>query len=114
MKSLMSIKLSGWTKVDTTSESAAIGGLLHWIRSARAINKRRSYINATQELKSSMDVPARVGLGEGDWAGEVVTCPWHGAQFNVQTGDVLAPPAPTGVRSFPVQVQGDDVLVELD
>ena len=53
-------------------------------------------------------------LGEGDLAGEVVTCPWHGAQFNVQTGDVLAPPAPTGVRSFPVQVQGDDVLVELD
>src|SRR5262249_7004594 len=45
-------------------------------------------------------------LGEGDLAGEVVTCPWHGAQFNVKTGDVLAPPAPTGVRSFPVQVQG--------
>ena len=53
-------------------------------------------------------------LGEGDLAGEVVTCPWHGAQFNVKTGDVQAPPARTGVRSFPVQVQGDDVLVELD
>ena len=53
-------------------------------------------------------------LGEGDLAGEVVTCPWHGAQFNVKTGDVLTPPAWTGVQSFPVQVQGDDVLVELD
>jgi nitrite reductase/ring-hydroxylating ferredoxin subunit len=53
-------------------------------------------------------------LGEGDLSGEVVTCPWHGAQFNVKTGEVLAPPARTGVRSFPVQVQGDDVLVELD
>src|SRR5215467_1875473 len=53
-------------------------------------------------------------LGEGDLAGEVVTCPWHGAQFNVKTGDVLTPPARTGVRSFPVQVQGNDVLVELD
>jgi nitrite reductase/ring-hydroxylating ferredoxin subunit len=53
-------------------------------------------------------------LGEGDLAGEVVTCPWHGAQFNVKTGEVLAPPARTGVRSFPVKVQGDDVLVELD
>jgi nitrite reductase/ring-hydroxylating ferredoxin subunit len=53
-------------------------------------------------------------LGEGAVAGEVVTCPWHGAQFNVKTGEVLAPPARTGVRSFPVQVQGDDVLVELD
>ena len=53
-------------------------------------------------------------LGEGDLAGEVVACPWHGAQFNVKTGGVLAPPARTGVRSFPVKVQGDDVLVELD
>ena len=53
-------------------------------------------------------------LGEGELAGEVVTCPWHGAQFNVKTGDVLAPPARTGVRSFPAQVQGDVVLVELD
>jgi nitrite reductase/ring-hydroxylating ferredoxin subunit len=53
-------------------------------------------------------------LGEGELAGEVVTCPWHGAQFNVKTGEVLAPPARQGVRSFPVKVQGDDVLVELD
>jgi nitrite reductase/ring-hydroxylating ferredoxin subunit len=53
-------------------------------------------------------------LGEGDLAGEVVTCPWHGAQFNVKTGEVLAPPARIEVRSFPVKVQGDDVLVELD
>jgi nitrite reductase (NADH) small subunit/3-phenylpropionate/trans-cinnamate dioxygenase ferredoxin subunit len=53
-------------------------------------------------------------LGEGELTGEVVTCPWHGAQFNVNTGEVLALPARTGVRSFPVKVQGDDVLVEQD
>jgi len=53
-------------------------------------------------------------LGEGDLAGDVVTCPWHGAQFNVKTGAVLAPPAREGVRSFPVKVQGNDLLVELD
>ena len=53
-------------------------------------------------------------LGEGELAGEVVTCPWHGAQFNVKTGEVLPPPAPTGVRGYPVKVQGNDVLVELD
>jgi nitrite reductase/ring-hydroxylating ferredoxin subunit len=53
-------------------------------------------------------------LGEGTLAGEVVTCPWHDAKFNVKTGDVLGPPARNGVRSFPVRVQGNDVLVELD
>ena len=55
-----------------------------------------------------------VPLGEGELAGEVVTCPWHGAKFNVKTGEVLAPPAQNGVRSFPVKIQGNDVLVELD
>jgi len=59
--------------------------------------------------------PHRGGpLGEGELAGEVVTCPWHGAKFNVKTGEVLGPPASKGVQSFPVKVQGSDVLVELD
>jgi nitrite reductase/ring-hydroxylating ferredoxin subunit len=53
-------------------------------------------------------------LGEGELAGEVVTCPWHGAKFNVKTGEVLGPPARKGVQSFPVKVQGNDVFVELE
>lgn len=53
-------------------------------------------------------------IGEGELEGEVVTCPWHGAKFNVKTGEVLAPPARKGVWSFPVKVQGNDVLVEVD
>ena len=53
-------------------------------------------------------------LGEGKLNGESVTCPWHGANFNVKTGAVTKPPAGAGVRSFPVKVEGDDVLVELD
>ena len=53
-------------------------------------------------------------LGEGDLTGDVVTCPWHGAKFNVKTGAVLAPPARTAVRSYPVQVQGDAVFVDVE
>ena len=53
-------------------------------------------------------------LGEGELNGEIVTCPWHGANFNVKTGAVTNPPARAGVRSFPVKVEGNDVLVELD
>jgi nitrite reductase (NADH) small subunit len=52
-------------------------------------------------------------LGEGELADEVVTCPWHGAKFNVKTGEVLGPPAHQGVQSIPVTVQGNDVLVEV-
>ena len=53
-------------------------------------------------------------LGEGELHGAVVTCPWHGATFDVQTGAVTGPPARADVRSFHVRVEGNDVLVELD
>lgn len=52
--------------------------------------------------------------GEGDLDGAIVTCPWHGATFDVRTGAVTGPPARTDVRSFHVRVEGNDVLVELD
>ncbi|HUY13252.1 MAG TPA: non-heme iron oxygenase ferredoxin subunit [Terriglobia bacterium] len=53
-------------------------------------------------------------LGEGELNGEIVTCPWHGANFNVKTGAVTGPPAGTGVHSFVVKVEAGDVLVELE
>ena len=53
-------------------------------------------------------------LGEGELAGEIVTCPWHNAEFNVKTGEALGPPAYEGVQRYPVSVQGNDVLVEVD
>ena len=53
-------------------------------------------------------------LGEGDLVDDIVSCPWHGAAFNVTTGACTGGPAASDVKSFPVKVEGDDVLVELD
>ena len=36
-------------------------------------------------------------LSEGDVQGTKVTCPWHGADFDLKTGAVLGPPAQKGV-----------------
>jgi len=59
--------------------------------------------------------PHRGGpLGDGELHDAIVTCPWHGATFDVQTGAVTGPPARASVRSFHVRVEGNDVLVELD
>ena len=52
-------------------------------------------------------------LSEGEVAGEEVTCPLHGAVYNIKTGAVLGPPAPQGVPSYRVRVQGADVEVEV-
>ena len=40
-----------------------------------------------------------------------VECPLHGAQFDLKSGDFTAPPAADPVKSYPVRVEGDDVLV---
>lgn len=52
-------------------------------------------------------------LSDGAVEGTVVTCPWHGATFDITTGSVLGPPAAGGVARYNVQVDGTDILVEL-
>ena len=52
-------------------------------------------------------------LAEGKINGEVVTCPWHGAQFNIKTGEVLRPPAPISVTGYNVRIVGTDVEIEV-
>ncbi len=52
-------------------------------------------------------------LSEGELEGTRVTCPWHGATFDIKTGGVLSPPAADGVRSYEVKTDGEDVLVKV-
>ena len=58
--------------------------------------------------------PHRGGpLSEGDLEGHEVTCPWHGARFDVTCGSHLCPPARSDVRAYKVQVVGDELQVEV-
>jgi 3-phenylpropionate/trans-cinnamate dioxygenase ferredoxin component len=52
-------------------------------------------------------------LNEGELDGDVLTCPWHGAQFNVRTGEVLRGPARQDILTYPVQVEETSILVSL-
>ncbi len=52
-------------------------------------------------------------LAEGALEGKEVTCPWHGAVFDVTTGEVLGPPAPKSVSRYEVRVSGKDIEVEV-
>ena len=51
-------------------------------------------------------------LGEGILMDEIVECPFHGGQFNVRTGEVVAAPPSEPVPTFAVRVEGDDISVE--
>jgi len=52
-------------------------------------------------------------LAEGDLAGTTVTCMCHGAEFDVRSGAVLAPPAIIPIRVYPTRVEGDALNIEI-
>lgn len=52
-------------------------------------------------------------LSEGEIEGDKVTCPWHGAAFDVRTGKVLCPPAYEDLQCYPVRVSGNDIEIEI-
>ena len=56
---------------------------------------------------------AAVALSEGDIAHCEIECWMHGSRFDLRTGKPLGPPATEPVPVFPVQIAGDDVLVDL-
>jgi 3-phenylpropionate/trans-cinnamate dioxygenase ferredoxin component len=43
----------------------------------------------------------------------LVECPLHGAEFDLSTGEAVSPPAAVALRTFPLRVEGADVLVGL-
>ncbi len=62
--------------------------------------------NIAGELFSIADVCSHDDgpVGEGDLEGYNITCPRHGAQFDVRTGQVTQMPAVVDIPSYPVRV----------
>ena len=51
-------------------------------------------------------------LGEGSMDGNMVTCPWHAWQYDVTTGKLGQSPS-MGVACYPVEVRGEEILVDV-
>ena len=51
-------------------------------------------------------------LAQGELSGQVVTCPWHGWQYDVTTGKAKMNPA-VGVETYAVEIRGEDVYVDV-
>jgi nitrite reductase (NADH) small subunit len=50
-------------------------------------------------------------LSEGELEGTAVVCPWHGAIFDLGTGDVTRPPAAVGVATYDVRIDGEEIAI---
>jgi 3-phenylpropionate/trans-cinnamate dioxygenase ferredoxin component len=57
---------------------------------------------------------ADVSLSEGDVDDGTVECWLHGSSFDLRTGKPTGLPATKPVATYPVTLEGDDVLVEVE
>ena len=57
---------------------------------------------------------ADVSLSEGDVEDGTVECWLHGSRFDLRTGQPTGLPATKPVATYPVTVEGDDVLVDVE
>jgi 3-phenylpropionate/trans-cinnamate dioxygenase ferredoxin subunit len=70
-------------------------------------------INGTFHAIDDVCTHRGASLSEGLLDGVEIVCPWHGARFDVTTGQHLCPPATKGLTCYRVEVAGDDVQIDL-
>ena len=68
------------------------------------------------ELHAISDVCShgQVSLSDGEIEGHTVECWLHGSRFDLRTGKPLSPPAVRPVPVYPLTVDGEQVLVDVD
>lgn len=102
--------MSEWVRVASLSE-IPVGAGLEVVAGGRILALFRTGDNQV----SAMDgiCPHNGGpLAKGQLVGDVVTCPWHGWQFQVTTGQHCLN-AKLQHPCFPVEIRGTDVWAEV-
>ena len=101
--------MAGFVKGAKTDEIVAGQGKM-----VEVSGKKIALFNVENSFYAIDDMCTHRGgpLSEGSLDGKEVTCPWHGAIYDVTSGEVLSSPAPQGVARYDVRVEGSDVEVE--
>jgi 3-phenylpropionate/trans-cinnamate dioxygenase ferredoxin subunit len=75
-----------------------------------AIIRAEGEVYALRDVCSHAEVP----LSEGEIYDHTVECWLHGSCFDLRTGEPTGPPATEPVPTYPVKIEGDDVLVAIE
>ena len=102
--------MSQWIRVATTPELPP-GANCELVVEDRIV----ALFNVDGELFALDGVCPHQGgpLGKGALTGCIVTCPWHGWQFDVRDGQHQAS-ATLRHAFFPVKVEQDEIFVDVD
>ncbi len=100
-----------WTKIATTGD-VPDDDMIGCSVEGRSIGVYR----IAGRLYAAEDVcpHARVLLSKGRFDGRAVECPIHAARFNVVTGRRLSGPVCRDLRTYPVRIEGDAILVDIE
>jgi len=52
-------------------------------------------------------------LSDGDIEGDNIVCQYHGAEFNIKSGQAMCLPATDPIEVYELKVDGDDILVKV-
>lgn len=102
----------GWTRlmpVDTVpvGEARAVRVGLEDLLVCRIADDEARVVENTC---SHADLP----LGDQQLDGRCVTCPAHGAKFDIDSGATLGPPAPVGIAAYAARIRDGWVEADLD
>lgn len=89
---------------------------IHLTRRTALVRRRSSLrYNVDGHIHAIEDICAHDGwpLDQGESDGVRITCPRHGAVFDVTSGAVLALPAIIPIRTFRVDVKDGNVYVDV-
>jgi nitrite reductase/ring-hydroxylating ferredoxin subunit len=83
------------------------------VTSVDVAGERIAIANVEGKYHAFSDVYTHRGcsLAEGDLTDTVITCPCHGGQYDVTSGEVLAGPPPEPLRVYTVTVDGEDLTI---
>ncbi len=89
---------------DDTAVRVDVGGM------AICLARSQGEVFAVSDICSHADV----SLSEGDVDDGTVECWLHGSSFDLRTGKPTGLPAIKPVATYPVTLEGDDVLVDVE
>lgn len=86
------------------------------MKTVTAGGKNIALANIGGEIFAVDDVCTHAGCslsGEGHLETATIVCGCHGSKFDAKTGKVLGLPATVPLNSYPVKIEGEDILISI-
>jgi nitrite reductase (NADH) small subunit len=100
-----------WVRLCRVSEAPAVGRVVE--AEVDGVGVCLETVNGELSALDNWCPHRRGPLGQGWVEGQAVVCPWHSWTFNVKTG-VAEYPENERVDVFPVRIEDEDVLVDIE